>query len=137
MSAPTTPAPADERSFVYDAQGDVVSSTDQNGTTHAFTLDALGRQTLDAVTALGAGLDGAVRARATGYDAQGNADLFTAYNAASGGSVVSQVQDTFNGFGQLTAEYRNPTGQVNTAPGGTPPLQYAYTTPSSTRSCNR
>jgi RHS repeat-associated protein len=46
-------------------------------------------------------------------------------HAASGGNIVNQVQRTFNGLGQLTAEYQSHSGAVNT--GSTPKVQYAYT----------
>src|SRR5262249_28645435 len=57
-------------------------------------------------------------------DTQGNAYLFTSYDAASAGNVVNQVQRDFNGLGQLTKEYQAHSGTVNT--GTTPKVQYAY-----------
>ena len=48
----------------------------------------------------------------TAYDSQGNAYLFTSYDAASGGSVVNQVEDLFNGLGQLTTQYQAHAGAV-------------------------
>ena len=42
------------------------------------------------------------------YDRQGNPYLFTSYDAASGGNIVNQVEDVYNGLGQLTAEYQSP-----------------------------
>src|SRR6202022_300754 len=48
---------------------------------------------------------------------------FTSYNAASG-SVVNQVQDVYNGLGQLITEYQSHSGAVNTST--TPRVQYAY-----------
>ena len=52
----------------------------------------LGRLTADAVTTLGSGVDGTVRRMETAYDTQGNAYLFTSYNAASGGTALNQVE---------------------------------------------
>ena len=85
----------------------------------------LGRQTSDAVTTLGSGVDGAVRRIDTAYDTQGNAYLMTSYDAASGGSIVNQVEDVYNGLGQMTGEYQSHSGAVNTST--TPEVQYAYT----------
>ena len=51
--------------------------------------------------------------------------LLTNYDSASGGSIVNQVQRTFNGLGQLTTEYQSHSGAVNTST--TPKVQYAYT----------
>jgi RHS repeat-associated protein len=84
----------------------------------------LGRQTSDAVTTLGAGVDGAVRRVDTAYDSQGNAYLLTSYDAPSGGNVVNQVQNAYNGLGQLTAQYQAVRGAVNTTT--TPAVLYSY-----------
>ena len=78
----------------------------------------------DAVTTLGSGVDGAVRRIETAYDGQGHAYLVTSYSAASGGSVVNQVQRAFNGLGQLVTEWQAHGGAVNTST--TPKVQYAY-----------
>ncbi|MDB5313221.1 MAG: hypothetical protein JWO38_7423, partial [Gemmataceae bacterium] len=107
------------------ALGQTLTSTDRNGSAHTLTYDVLGRVTSDAVTTLGTGVDGSVRRITTAYDGQGNPYLVTSYNAASGGSIVNQVQRAFNGFGQLTAEYQAVGGAVNTST--TPVVQYAYT----------
>src|SRR5258708_5040575 len=80
--------------------------------------------TADAVTTLGAGVDGSVRRIETAYDTQGNAYLLTSYDAASGGNVVNQVQRAFNGLGQLITEYQSYSGAVNTST--TPKVQYTY-----------
>jgi RHS repeat-associated protein len=111
-------------SYSYDALGERTGMTDRNGTAHAYTYDVLGRQTADAVTALGAGADGAVRRLETAYDTQGNASLFTSYDASVGGNVVNQVLRQYNGLGQLTAEYQAHGGAVDTS--STPAVRYAY-----------
>jgi RHS repeat-associated protein len=111
-------------SYKYNALGEAISATDANGTTHAYAYDVVGRRTSDAVTALGSGVDGAVRRIETAYDSAGRPYLFTSYNAASGGSIVNQVKDVFNGFGQLTAEYQGHGGAVVDA--STPRVQYGY-----------
>jgi YD repeat-containing protein len=110
--------------YTYNALGEAVTVTDRTGTTHAYSYDVLGRPTADAATTLGAGVDGAVQRLETAYDGQGNAYLLTSYDAASGGSVVNQVQRTFNGLGQLTAEYQEHAGAVNAAT--TPKVGYTY-----------
>jgi hypothetical protein len=103
----------------------VTQSTDRNGSVHQYAYDVLGRQTSDAVTTLGAGVDGAVRRVDTAYDSQGNAYLVTSYDAPAGGNVVNQVENAYNGLGQLTAQYQAVGGAVNTAT--TPAVWYAYT----------
>jgi RHS repeat-associated protein len=124
---PTTgnPSASQQDSYLVNALGQAVQYTDRNGTTHAYSYDVLGRLASDAVTTLGAGVDGAVRRLQYAYDGQGNQYLVTSYDAASGGNVVNQVQDVFNGLGQLSGEYQSHSGAV--VIGSTPEVQYAYT----------
>jgi RHS repeat-associated protein len=115
---------SDQETYTVNALGQNLTFKDRSNTTHTYTYDVLGRQTSDAVT-LGAGVDGSVQRIETAYDTQGNPYLTTSYDAAVGGNVVNQVQQTFNGLGQLTANYQSHSGVVNT--GTTPKVQYAYT----------
>ena len=119
------PSTASEETYTVDALGETLTYTDRDGNVHSYSYDALGRETADAVTTLGAGVDGSVRSIDTAYDDQGNAYLVTSYNAASGGSIVNQVEDLYNGLDQLTAEYQSHNGAVNLST--TPVVQYAYT----------
>jgi RHS repeat-associated protein len=114
-----------EETYTVNALNQPLTYTDRNGTTHTYTYDVLGRLTSDAITTLGSGVDGSVRRIETAYDTQGNPYLLTSYNAASGGSIVTQVQRSYNGLGQLTGEYQSHSGAVNTST--TPEVQYAYT----------
>jgi RHS repeat-associated protein len=124
---PTTgnPSTSSQETYSVNALGEARTYTDRNGTTHSLTYDVLGRVTADAVTALGSGVDGSVRRIETAYDAEGNPYLFTSYDAASAGNIVNQVQDVFNGLGQLTVQYQSHSGAVDTV--NTPKVQYAYT----------
>jgi RHS repeat-associated protein len=118
------PSTSSEETYTVNALGQTVALTDRNGSVHTYAYDVLGRETSDAVTTLGSGVDGAVRRIETTYDTQGNPYLVTSYDAASGGSVVNQVQRVYNGLGQLTGEYQSHSGAVNTST--TPEVQYAY-----------
>lgn len=118
------PSSSEQETYTYNALGQITSATDRNGNVHEFTYDVLGRQTSDAVTTLGAGVDGSVRRIEIAYDTQGIAFLFTSYDAASGGSIVNQVERIFNGLGQMTAEYQSHSGAVVLAT--TPKVEYAY-----------
>jgi RHS repeat-associated protein len=113
-----------QETVTVNALGQMVTSTDRNGSVHTQTYDVLGRIVSDAVTTLGSGVDGAVRRIETAYDGQGNPYLVTSYDAASSGNVVNQVQRAFNGLGQLVTEYQSHSGAVNTST--TPKVQYAY-----------
>jgi RHS repeat-associated protein len=115
---------SEQEVVTVNALGQILTSQDRNGNVHTIGYDVLGRVVSDAVTTLGAGVDGAVRRTETAYDSQGNAYLLSSYSAAVGGTMVNQVQRTFNGLGQLTIEYQSHSGAVNTAT--TPKVQYAY-----------
>ena len=101
--------------------------TQRTGTVHIYAYDVLARPTRDSVSTFGAGVDQTVGALATAYDTYGNAATFTSY-APNGTTIVNQVQRTYNGLGQLTAEtqYHGDPGNQNT-PRGT--VSYAYTGP--------
>ncbi len=113
----------DKDVITTNALGQKLTVTDRNGNVHSYTYDVLGRQTADAVTTLGSGVDGSVRLITTAYDSQGNAYLFTSYDATSSGSVVNQVKREFNGLGQLTKEWQEHSGAVN---GSSSNVQYTY-----------
>jgi RHS repeat-associated protein len=68
---------------------------------------------------------GGVRRIETAYDTGGRPYLFTSFDAPSGGNIVNQVQESFDGLGQLTADYQAHAGAVNTS--STPSVQYGYT----------
>ena len=112
-----------QETVTVNALGQPATAADRNGSVHTYGYDVLGRQTADAVTTLGSGVDGAVRRVETAYDGQGNPSLVTTYTAASGGSVVNQVKWDYNGLGQLTADWQSHSGAVT---GSTPKVAYAY-----------
>jgi RHS repeat-associated protein len=118
------PSTSEQETFTVNALQQRKTYADRNGSTHTYSYDVMGRLTADAVTALGTGVDGAVRRLTTAYDTAGRAYLFTSYDAASGGNIVNQVQQVYNGLGQLVTEYQAHSGAVNT--GTTPKVQYAY-----------
>jgi YD repeat-containing protein len=77
-------------------RGEVVSKTDRNGTLHVYGYDVLGRQTSDAVTILGNGVDGRLD---TAYDTGGRPFLYTSYADPGATAIVNQVQQAYNGLG--------------------------------------
>jgi hypothetical protein len=111
-------------SYAYNLLAEVLTSTDQNGNVHTFSNDILGRLKLDAVTTLGSGVDGAVRALGYNYTALGLPYQQTSYSNSSATTVVNQVQDVYNGFGQLVTEYQAHGGAVNTST--SPQVNYTY-----------
>ena len=87
-----------------------------------------GRQISDTVTTLGAGVDGSVQRIDTAYNNQGLAYLLTSYADTAGTQIVNQVENLYNGLGQLTQQYQAVTGAVDTS--STPSVQYTYSDPS-------
>jgi len=116
----------DRIEFKYNRQGDVSEIKDQNETVHAFEYDKLGRRIHDRVTALGTGVDGTVRRISTSYEVRGMREKITSWNGETvgSGSVVNEVQFTYNDFGQFTKDYQAHSGTVNTST--TPKVQYGY-----------
>ncbi len=114
----------EDESVGYNTLGDLITSTDRNGTTHNYAYDVLGRMTSDVAATLGSGIDGAVRRLETTYDTLGQPLSFTSYDATSSGSIVNQVVREYNGLGQVTTEYQSHSGAVNTST--SPKVQYVY-----------
>ncbi|MGC8541958.1 MAG: hypothetical protein ACP5QA_15215, partial [Phycisphaerae bacterium] len=123
-----TSQPSQNVSNAYDALGETVTVTDRNGNVHQITYDNLGRQISDAVTTLGANVDGSVRRIDTAYNNQGLAYLFTSYADTAGTQIVNQVENVYNGLGQITQQYQAVNGAVDTS--STPSVQYTYSDPS-------
>jgi RHS repeat-associated protein len=115
-------ATTDQQSFTYNALGEVKTKTDQNGTTHTYTIDNAGRTTADTVTLFGEGIDQSVMSHTTAFDSSGRAYLFSSLDES--GQVVNQVKEEFNGYNQLTAEFQAVTGAVDVA--STPAVRYGY-----------
>jgi RHS repeat-associated protein len=112
-----------QETVTVNALGQTRTATDRDGSVHTLTYDVLGRVVSDAVTTLGAGVDGAVRRIGTTYDGQGNVAKVTSYDAASGGSIVNEVSRDYNGLGQLIWDVQSHSGAVTS---GTPKVQYVY-----------
>ncbi len=117
---------SDNVEYQYNRQGQVIRMRDQNGTVHEYDYDQLGRQTQDRVTTLASGVDGAVRRIGTSYEKRGLVEKITSYDDAvvGSGNVVNEVQNAYNDFSQLTAQYQAHGGAVNTST--SPNVQYAY-----------
>jgi hypothetical protein len=102
--------------FAYNRLGEVIVMEDQNGTVHAYDRDDIGRVTADKATALGAGIDDAVRAIGTSYDALGRVEFVTSYDDENPqqGTILNQVKFTYTPLGQVEQVYQQHDGPVNT-----------------------
>jgi RHS repeat-associated protein len=115
---------SDRVSYSYNRQGQRTRMQDQNGSVHQYEYDRLGRQTADKVTTLGSGVDGAVRRIGQSYEVRGLVEKITSYSDAAGTTPVNEVQNTYNSFAQLTEQYQEHSGGVDTDT--TPKVEYAY-----------
>ena len=96
---------------------------DQNGSVHEFEYDLLGRQIVDKATTLGADVDDVVRRVEREYGVHGMLERTANYDATTAGSVVNDVEFTYNGFGQLTVDSQEHDGEID---GNTLDVQYAH-----------
>jgi RHS repeat-associated protein len=127
------PSATNQEYFTYNGLGQALSQRDRNGNLHTYRYDVVGRQTSDAVFGLeGSQTSGSRKAPhtsgqvlrlETAYDTAGRPYLYTSFDATSGGHVLNQVEQLYNGLGQLVTEYQSHSGPVN---GSTPAVQYAY-----------
>ena len=129
------PSTSPKESYTVDSLGETLSYSDRNGNVHGYTYDVLGRQTSDAVTTLGSAVDGTIRRIDTAYDTDGRPYLLTSYASISGGTIVNQVENVYNGLSQLITQYQSVSGAVNTT--STPKVQYAYNEMSNGENNNR
>ena len=118
------PSATDRDIYTSNALGERTSFTDRAGTTHTHAYDVTGRQTADAITAVGTNVSATVRRIESAYDVLGRVTGVTSFDAPVGGTAVNQVTRGYNGFGQLTSEWQSHTGLVD--PATTPRVQYAY-----------
>ena len=96
---------------------------DQNGSVHEFEYDRLGRQIVDKATTLGTDVDDVVRRVEREYGVHGMLERTANYDATTAGSVVNDVEFTYNGFGQLAVDSQEHDGEVD---GNTLDVQYAH-----------
>ena len=117
--------PVDTTFVNYNRLGEQTTFTDQRSTVRTFTRDALGRQTDDGVTTVGSNTDSAVLRISRVYEIRGLVSTITsADNATPGsGTILNQVQFTYNDFGQLIEDEQEHGGAVG---GSTPSVEYAY-----------
>ena len=97
---------SEQQGFGYDWQSEKTSFTDQNGTTHTYDYDVLGRLTADIVTTLASGIDNSVLRLGYSFNDAGLPYQQTSYSDTSGTSIVNQIQDNYNGYGQLCCAIR-------------------------------
>ncbi len=122
---PLSPPTGDRVEFAYNAQGQVLATTDQNGTVHEFEYNPLGLRTADIVTLpVGSAIDGAVRRISTSYDDLGRVVATRSCGDTAGVNVLNEVLFAYGPFGQLVADRQSHDGAAGSA---TPAVAYAFT----------
>jgi len=123
---PDSSGSSDQVWIGYNRQAQRASLTDQNGTSHLYDYDLLGRLTQDRVGALGTNVDGAIRRIEMAYDVRGLMSLITSSDSqhVGSGSTVNEVRFTYNDFGQSTNTYQAHAGAVDLMT--TPSVQMDY-----------
>jgi RHS repeat-associated protein len=125
VTYPDSVSGSDVVSYAYNRLGQQRTTTDQRGSIRTFFYDLLGRLTNDCVTTVGANTDATVLQIIRTYEIRGMVSTITSTdNAAQGaGTVLNQVQFTYNTLGQLIEDDQSHAGVVAS---GTPNVQYAY-----------
>jgi len=109
----------DRVEYGYNRQGERIRKKDQNETVHAYEYDRLGRPTEDRVTAVGSGVDDAVRRIATTYEVRGMVATITSYassgdaqgsSSSSGSDAMNQVVFEYDDVGKLVKEHQEHDG---------------------------
>lgn len=120
---PDSTGGSDRVEYRYDRLGELTEQKNQDGTTHGYGYDGLGRLLADKVTAFGSGIAQAVKAIGRSYEARGFLEKVTSYADTGLSSVVNEVKFGYNGFGQVVSDAQAHGGAVG---GGTPKVTYEY-----------
>jgi autotransporter-associated beta strand protein len=115
----------------YNSLGQLISQTERDTSVHQYQFDLAGHQILDTVTTFATGVSSNTSALGDTYNALGLVTFATSY---SGGTIVNQVQNVYDGLGNLVTQYQSHTGQVYTPATAnesnpvSPAVQYQYDT---------
>ena len=103
---PDSVSGSDRVQYNYNRLGQVREIIDQRGNVRFMLYDGLGRLTTDRVSTLGSGTDGAVRRIDYAYEVRGMLQTISSYDEPSAGSgtLLNEVQLTYNDFSQLITE---------------------------------
>ena len=125
-SGSASSSPANDQTYSYDSLGETIGYTDQNGTTHAYGYDVLGRMISDEVTfAVDSGVDQTVQSLGYSFNQLGLPFCQTSYNTSSLTGIVNTVADYYNDLGQLTGQLQTQGAVDPLYPVGE--VQYLYT----------
>lgn len=118
--------------YAYNAQAELRSVKDQNGTEHDFTRDLTGRTTADTVSAFGTGIDNRVKRVNMTFDGLGRLTDSVSYSDVNASTSVNGVKLTYTSLWQVNKVFQDYDSAV-TLSGGNPSgntrvLTYSYST---------
>ncbi|MBX3363099.1 MAG: hypothetical protein KF705_16890, partial [Phycisphaeraceae bacterium] len=114
VTYPDSSGGSDVVTFAYNAPGQLIWQSDQAGNVIETDFDAGGRETHRRATTIASGFDATVKRISTTYDSLGRTELVTSWdNATPGsGSVLNEVKNGFDGWGNLTSFKQDPDSAV-------------------------
>ncbi|HYD00989.1 MAG TPA: RHS repeat-associated core domain-containing protein [Phycisphaerales bacterium] len=129
-----TTSSGDLMTYSYNRLGELKSQTDQNGTVHTYTRDAVGRVTMDAVTTFGSITDGGysrtidqtVKAITVVYDSAGRMESVKSTSDAAGTTPVNGVEFEYTNLHQLFKLRQNGQGAAVSTDAKTREFIYAH-----------
>tara|TARA_R110000782_G_scaffold20675_3_gene55782 strand:+ start:9332 stop:17044 length:7713 start_codon:yes stop_codon:yes gene_type:complete len=97
--------------YGYNRLGELRGMADQNGTTHAYARDSLGRVTSDTATVFGTNIDSAIKEIETAYDAHGRVASVLSLDASS--VVKNSVAFDYTKLHQIKTLTQNASGDTS------------------------
>jgi len=136
---PDSSGGSDVVTFAYDSGRALIWKKDQAGNVTETEYDSGGRKQHERVTTLAGGFDGQVRRITRAYDDHSRASTVTTYdNAAAGsGSIVNEVQSTYDGWGNLMTFGVDPDSAIAGSGIPTKTVSYTYATATAGRNTIR
>lgn len=125
VTYPDSSGSADAVTYAYNALGQDIYRQDQTATILQKEYDTAGRVTKNKATPNGT-ISGAVKRIETSYDARGQRDTVTQYDAASGGNVVDQVKYVYDDWGNVIDFKQDRNSTVATTGGDEYSVSYSY-----------
>jgi RHS repeat-associated protein len=102
----------DRVEFTYDYASRKSTAKDQRGVVHTYAYDSVGRFSSDTVTTVPSGVDGSILRMGKSYDSLSRAQFLTSYSDTGGTTVVSQVKETYDGWGNVIKDEQEHVGAV-------------------------
>lgn len=121
---PDSAGGTDKVILAYNALGQVIYRKDQAGNVIDTNYNTLGRVTAKVVSVVGGGFDTGTRAVGTSYNTRGQLDTVTQYSDTGMSTPTSQVQYTYDGWGNVGGFTQDVDGAIGG--GGVPDQRVSF-----------